>query len=1053
MALLTLAFLGWPCIEQTGVPVQLPVKAVALLAYLAQHPTQHHSRNSLALLLWPDSSAGRDALRKTLQRLRASLDPCWLEAAQDALGLADDVWVDVVEFERRLATCREHSHSATEVCRDCLPLLAEAAGLYRGDFLDGFALTNSDLFDDWQAGQVAYFRRQAAGILEKLARGHGQAGAVDRAIGYAHRWLALDPFHEPAHCRLMELLAQAGDRSAALQQYDECVRLLDRELGVAPAAETTALYERLRQGIKSGEPPLATLPAAQRHKLPEQATAFVGREEELAQIANYLADPACRLLTLVGLGGIGKTRLALQAAAGQLANFQDGVFFVPLFSLNARDHLDSAIARALNFSFYGEKWQNIGTDEQLVNYLRDKRLLLVLDNLEHLLNEDSRTVVSSLLSDILAQAPGVKVLATSRERLHLQGEWLVEVGGLPYPTQQMALPPDNFDAIQLFTAAVRRVRPDFSLLEEASNVAQICRLVEGMPLAIELAASWTRSLSCAEIARRMATTLDFLAASLRDMPSRHRSLRAIFDHSWKLLAADEQDVLSRLAVFRGDFYAQAAEQVARASLPRLASLVDKSLLACPTPGRYALHPAIHRYAAEKLAGHPDELAAARASHAGYYATFLDRREIALKSSGQKEALAEIESEIENVRAACDYIFEQADEKKIDRVLEALFFLYEVHGWLQEGEEMFGKAAQSLAANGQDWPELDDNQKYLLARALVAQGRFALRLSRFEEARQLLEQCQAICEAIGERRKLGYALNNLAVLASLQGDFTTARARLERGLAIFREEVDDILGLAFTLYSMGRGALAAGHCARARQLFAESLAWHRQQGYKQGVAISLYWLAETAYRQSVYPQAEKQFRESLVVRREIDDRWGIAMSLNGLGRVASALGDYPAARQHYQQSLQIFRDTGDRKGVATALHGLGSVAALDDAGEAQAHYLEALHITAGRHLLPLMLDIVVSLADLLVREEETEQAAQLLALAHHHPAAEQFTRDRAGQALAVVAAERPETQDGALEMGQDGALAQTIFRILGTAAPGTGMNPGSQRQFPDVGSSG
>jgi tetratricopeptide (TPR) repeat protein len=330
----------------------------------------------------------------------------------------------------------------------------------------------------------------------------------------------------------------------------------------------------------------------------------------------------------------------------------------------------------------------------------------------------------------------------------------------------------------------------------------------------------------------------------------------------------------------------------------------------------------------------------------------------------------------------------------------------------------------------------------LARVLVAQGRFALRLSRFEEARQLLEQCQAICEAIGERRKLGYALNNLAVLASLQGDFVTARAHLERGLAIFRQEIGDLLGLAFTLYSMGRGALAAGHCARARQLFAESLACHREQGYKQGMAISLYWLAETAYRQGIYPQAEKQFRESLVVRREIDDRWGIAMSLNGLGRVAFALGDYPAARQHYQQSRQIYRDIGDRKGLATALHGLGSVVALDDAGEAQAHYLEALHITADCHLLPLMLDIVVSLADLMVQEEETDQAAHLLALAHRHPAAEQFTRDRAGQMLAVPAIKWPEMQNGILKADQDEALTQTVFRILGTAAPAGQMNPGN-----------
>ena len=439
-------------------------------------------RNSISL-------GARASLRRTLVTLNQAGEKRWLDTGEDRISLPDQpgLWVDARRFHDLLADVAGHRHAEPELCEECVAALTEAAALYSDAFLAGFSLADAPEFDAWQTFQAESLQRSLAGALERLARAHAHAGRrrLDLAIDHARRWLSLDPLHEPAHRLLMQLYAQAGDRTAALQQYDQCVRTLQAELGVPPEAETLALYEEIRAGTFADRAPgdretmLSLAPAGdagERHNLPAPATPFVGRAAELAQIAERLADPECRLLTVLGPGGIGKTRLAVKAAQTQAAHFQDGVWFVDLAAVAAPSDVAGAIARALDApsSPAGEPLQH------LVAWLRPRPLLLLLDNFEHLL------AGVDLLPTLLQRAPQLKLLVTSRERLNLSEEWLLPLEGLDVPppvvssmAETSGAAPEEpdlsaYDATKLFLRCVSRVKPGFQpTTGEAHHIVEI----------------------------------------------------------------------------------------------------------------------------------------------------------------------------------------------------------------------------------------------------------------------------------------------------------------------------------------------------------------------------------------------------------------------------------------------------------------------------------------------------------------------------------------------------------------------------------------------------
>jgi predicted ATPase len=426
------------------------------------------------------------------------------------------------------------------------------------------------------------------------------------------------------------------------------------------------------------EPHKAQRPLGLRN-LPAQPTSFVGRGEELAEIAELLDDPACRLLTLLGPGGIGKTRLAVEVAARAGDDVTDGVCFVPLQGVRP-GYLVSAIADAAGVPSRGQE----DPRTQLLRYLRDREMLLVLDSFEHLLAGEI-----DLVSDILQAAARVRLLVTSREVLNLQGEWLYPVSGLRVPASEYTGNLDVYSAVQLFAERARHVRRDFSLAAERAGVVRICQLVEGMPLAIELAVPWLKTLRCAEIAAEIHRHLDFLSTRLRDVPERHRNMQAVFDQSWNLLTQEEQKVFQRLSVFQGGFRRDAVRQVAGASLAILSSLVDKSLLRREPDGRYQMHELLRQYAAEQLAASPDAVVEAHDRHCAYYAQFLHQRLVDI--GRRREVAQEIAAELENIRAAWRRAIDHGKTEVIQKAASTWFYFCQIQSRYQEGEAVLAAA--------------------------------------------------------------------------------------------------------------------------------------------------------------------------------------------------------------------------------------------------------------------------------------------------------------------------------------------------------------------------
>ncbi|MEZ4621683.1 MAG: BTAD domain-containing putative transcriptional regulator [Caldilineaceae bacterium] len=570
---------GAPRVERNGQPVTVTLrKALALLIYLAV-TRQAHSRDALATLFWPEKNqqGARANLRRTLYDLSQLLDAQLLAVTPETVALSPtaDLWLDVERFRQALANHLPATLLTEAVDADLLAVLGEAAAYYDDDFLAGFTLPDVPAFDEWQFFQREELRSACARMLQQVIAIYVAQAQFEEAVHFGRRWLQLDPLEEAVHRQLMQLYAQAGQQAAAIRQYDECTRILAAELDVPPAAETTALFEAIRTRRfpvpdkmtqdqemlsvhaarpvslssdqlvlqASGHPDISAPP----HKLPTPNTPFIGRQREIAELMQRLVDPACRLLTLVGPGGIGKTRLALAAARQILdlsseeilenRNLKDGLFFVPLQPVSAVSGVIPAIADALGFHFYG----GTSPQEQLFSYLREKQMLLLLDNFEHL------PAAADLVAALLVEAPSVKVLVTSREALKLQEEWFHPLSGLRLPPQaQPASLRENdaadtrdvmierYDAVQLFVQTARRALVDFDPAQHREAIAHICRLVDGMPLALELVASWLKVLSCTQIADEIAQGSNILITRHQNVPARHRNMRVVMNQSWQL---------------------------------------------------------------------------------------------------------------------------------------------------------------------------------------------------------------------------------------------------------------------------------------------------------------------------------------------------------------------------------------------------------------------------------------------------------------------------------------------------------------------------------------
>ncbi len=683
---LHLSFLGSPQIKQDGCAVVLPRrKSVALLAYLAVTAVPH-SREFLAALFWPgfDTSRALAYFRRALWEINHALDKTWLQASREQIYLprSDAVRLDVAFFLDRIKRKDKTS-------------LKEAHTLYRGEFLEGFALRDSPEFDEWQLIQRETLRQRYSDCLQRLAGLAVAEEELETAVAYARHWLSLDILNEAAHRQLMNLYVRLGQRATALQQYEICAQTLLDELNIPPEPATELLMQAIRQGKLPALVPIAPNGRLRERQgqqtifnLPQSLTPFIGRSRELVQIERILTLPATRLLTLVGPGGIGKTRLAIEAAQNCQTQFPDGVCFVPLVALNAAHTIPFAIAEALG------QHTSAGADPltTIVDYLSTKKLLLILDNFEHLLDG------VGFVYDLLTRSPQTTILVTSRRRLALPGERLLTVPELSFP---QSAPTHNslekYDAIAFFTSRASYLSTDIDLdaPENQQHIIQICRLVEGHPLALKLAASWIRSLTLADIVRELESNLVDLESRQSDTDVRHRSLRGVFDFSWQLLTPVEQDMLQKLAVFRGGFTREAAAVVADFPHSVLAGLIEKSLVSLMGNGRYIIHNVFQEFALEKLRRNPQQTFAAQARHWDYFSEFLAQQETALKSSAAvKNAYQQIHLELANIQTGWQFALTRQQFAHMEKTLHSMWLYFSEYR-SEEGRRLLQQTAEIL----------------------------------------------------------------------------------------------------------------------------------------------------------------------------------------------------------------------------------------------------------------------------------------------------------------------------------------------------------------------
>jgi predicted ATPase/DNA-binding XRE family transcriptional regulator len=751
-------------------------------------------------------------------------------------------------------------------------------------------------------------------------------------------------------------------------------------------------------------PPTGDLLITARNSLPLQFTSFIGREDELEALTRLLAEPTCRLITVTGPGGIGKTRTAIELASRLLTlnrsnhpSFADGVWFVHLEMVDSPEGIILAIANTLQCPSPGD----IEQYEHLINYLQAKELLLVLDNFERLQRW------ADLLLTILVSAPQVKFLITSREALNLTQEWRFPLDGLPLHSgdDHEHIPGEMSlnSATHLFIERTRRLLPTFDFISERAAIQRICQFVEGVPLAIELAATWMRVLPPSVIADELQGDLSFLTSTMRHTPERHRSMQAVFARSWELLSEEEQHVFARLSVFQTGFQRAAAEEITGATLKLLTSLIDKSLLRWEAKDRYRVHELLRQYAAEKMK-HLEISTETCERHSAYYARFLARREADLNGRRQRQTLSEIAAEFDNVRAAWRYASQHQRIADLRQAAYGLYLFYECSNRYQEGFELYEQTVQQLdklIENSETKQESKREFGALLAELLCYSGWHSIRLGELQRARTLLERSQALLTQWTIPPRVGLGVDPLVALGTLAntiGDYTEA-ARLGEEARQRSEANHDWGNLVFAYYVLANAAFARGYYTEARQYAIRAYSLAEQFNEQWFVTYLVADLGNVARAMGDYVEAARQYQIGYTISEGLDDSEGIAFALSNLGQVLLLQADHKTAQLHFQRSLTIYREIGNQGGKVTALYGLGMVAFTAGNYDQASQFLhESLQIAISIGYAPRIQSILVGIAELFLNTGESLRAAELLVTVLRDTDSNNETCDRARMIL-------------------------------------------------------
>lgn len=949
-------------------------KSPALFSYLA-YTGQPHTRAALTGLLWGDSpeAQAKASLRQVLSDLRRVLGAYLIiEGNTVAFNPAAPHWLDVAEFNRHLRAVP--ADAGATLTESQAAALQAAVDLYKGDFLAGFFVPNAAAFEEWVTGEQEWLRQAALQAMHRLILHYTQTGAYLMGINVATRLLALEPWQEEAHRQLMLLLALNGQRGAALAQYETCRRILAKDLGVEPTRETISLFEQIRGGLigpgrGAAVAPLIPPPPT---NLPAQTTPFIGREAELAEIVGRLARGDGRCITITGVGGVGKTRLALAAADEVKRSFPHGVWYVPLtgvfgdeedagFRLPAEPNgavgqqlVDEiATAMKLSFSYHADPAR------QLIDHLHDKKILLVIDGLRAL-----HPQIRDFLARLLTETAGVTLLITAPTAVGLPGEHVRALAGLPTPVGDDPAIIAGSPSVRLFIERANRAAGGFRPgPKDWPAIVAICRLLEGNPLGIELAAAWVEHWQPAEILAtlRGANGKRPAPSATAGRPTDERdappAVEAAFVGRWDLLAPAERDALAQLTVFHGDFSEQAAEAITGASRETLAALAERLLLQTPAPGRYAMHRLIRRFMLALMSPR-DELAPRgpqpQDRHSTYYLRLLAQREASLERREMTRALAELQAEWRHIQQAWEWAAARGDVERLQQSANALSRYLSLRGLYGAGERLFRRAATALEARPAAEGPADEATGLITAltrgQMLLFQARFINlqgdreRLFAVAEAAQALFQ-QALEKAQAEDiRELAIACrSNLGNLAVLQSDYMAARDHLEAALQLCAQ--DDQPQIAANLLSdLGVVMMLYGDYAAARRYLERSLQGYRQTGNRLGEVLASFHLGRVTDAVGLYDEAQACFDRALQGARALEDPRLEAQVLAGLALLHCHKEDYNRAWETSHDALRLAEAISDRLAEAEALVISGdALLELGMTAEAKTAYQQALEI--------------------------------------------------------------------------------------------------------------
>ena len=920
---LQLSFLGNFTVYLHGQVVErFPTARVkAMLAYLALEGEKPIQREVLSELLWPErtSSVSRGNLRKCLYRLRNCFkkEP-WLEGliqtGRHTLHFSQDLaQVDVQDF-------LVHLHESP----DDIGALQKAVKLYQGPFMKGFFLDGSLPFEDWLHWKREHLEQEVLIALQKLTEHYETTKEYERAVYYAQKRLNIRPEQEKGNRELMRLLALNGEKEKAIAQFKRYEHTLFQELQITPDTETQQLYELIcRDRLAPNAPKTQSIPRelvrfqVARKGFPNAPSSFVGRKQELEAVGNQLSNKHCRLVSILGPGGIGKTRLAIET--GQLdfgTLFEDGIFFASLSGITDENGLLTVLNNVL-----GIKALQTSPKKKLLSFLASRKILLILDNFEQL--KDSGT---SFLIDLLSQSTHVKCVVSSREALNIQAEWRLLIEGLPCEGKDES-------AVQLFLQTVRKLSSIHTLTpEDREEIVSICKLLQGLPLAIEIAASWYRMMDLTTIRDEINQGLDFLEAPFVDLPPRHRSVRAVFEHSWKRLTPEEQQVLIQLSIFQGGFDWTAALQVTQANKHKLIALLDKSLLHQTHLHRFHIHELLRQFVSEKYTR--EALTRLRSNHAEYYLQLLKEQKEALMGEKAAQANAKLTEDLKNVQAAWRWGTEQAQWDSLSSALEGLARYYRNTSLFKEGLKALQSSYQSLQTSA------SNEHTALFQRLQTEISLFLISQAQYEEALLVLD---TLLE--GEEGAItAKALFHKGWVLRLQGQFPSALPTLKQALQLSEKYQDKHLQIE-ALFELGVVFAMSGKHNEAHPHYEQALELCRHTGDQLSLAKVLLRQSFSLMFQGRYTKAISHLEQSIEICQKTHNKQDEGRAANMMGAVMLHLGQQAALEEWHEKALRLYRQTGDLQGQGIVWHNL-ALASLwqEDLGKALEQAEKALHIT-------------------------------------------------------------------------------------------------------------